>query len=254
MLQYCEVDIMSKVGVSTSRRTKFNSTNNNPFQGPTAVTITDRTARGSPFSCLLDPFDPTSTQVRNASIAFNIRRLKASDPGGPGAFYGDNRRLYLGLARMQEWEPRTPMLITIGVNNNGILQEEDGVVLLRINSNLDGKEVPCFGNQEGGQTPFLEGIYTKGAAENLPLPVVLGANQNFKFSVWDSVLAANPGTDPSEIRGYFFIPEDVIGQLVNPGDEIELTLTLQMVYQSQSTGGEVALEDCNIILRLYYSD
>jgi len=239
---------MSKIGVTTSRKTKFNSTTNNPFQGPTAISLTGE--RGPLFTCFIDPFDPTSTQVRNATVPFNIRRLKPSEPGGPGASYGDNRSLYLGIARAQDWEFRTPITLNIGVNNNGLLSETDGVTLLRLNSTLAGKEVPCFGSDEG-QAPFAEGLFTKEGAEGLGITLTNG--NNFKFSLQQAV-AITSGEPVENARGNFFIPDSIMEFLQNPGDEVELTIAISMSYVSASTGGvEVPLEECNLILRLYYS-
>jgi hypothetical protein len=242
---------MSKIGVATARKTKFNPTTNNPFQGPTTVNFqsTDPETRGSPFICFTDPFDPTSPMVKNSTTAFVINRV------GGGATYGDNRRLYIGVAQAQNLDSKTGYNILFGVNNNGALAPSDGLTIVRISAtDRSGDPVVCLGRDDGPATNEGEGLFTKLGAGDLTTPVILADGDNFKFSFNQALEAAAPGNPPELYQGKFFIPQSFIDAIPNPGDEIELTLTITMVYNTTSTGGvDVVLEDAGVILRLINS-
>ena len=248
---------MSKIGVSTPRKTKFNSTTNNPFQGPTTVTIqsTDPGDVGSPFMCFTDPLDPSSPTVKNSTIAFAINRLRPGQPGGPGATYGDNRNLYIGIAQAQNLSSKQSYNILVGVNNNGALLPPEGITLFRaVGTDRNGDPVVCFGRDDGPTISELEGLFTKVAAGDLSPPVILADGDNFKFSFNQALEAAAPGNPPELYQGKFFIPQTFIDSIQNPGEEIELTILITMVYNTQSTGGaDVVLEEAALILKLINS-
>lgn len=240
---------MVRIGVATAVKTKFKSATNNPFQGPTTVNFqsTDLETRGSPFMCFTDPFDPTSPMVKNSTTAFVINRV------GGGATYGDNRRLYIGVAQAQNLNSKTGYNILVGVNNNGALLPPEGITLFRARGeDRSGDPVVCFGREDGPTTNELEGVFTKVAAGDIG--VVLADGDNFKFSFNQALEAAAPGNPPELYQGKFFIPQSFLDAIPNPGDEIELTIKITMVYNTQSTGGaDVILEEAGVILRLINS-
>ena len=242
---------MVRIGVATARKTKFNSATNNPFQGPTTVGFqsTDPETRGSPFMCFTDPFDPTSPMVKNSTTAFVINRV------GGGATYGDNRRLYIGVAQAQNLSSKQSYNILVGVNNNGALLPPEGITLFRaVGTDRNGDPVVCFGRDDGPTTNELEGVFTKVTAGDLTTPVILADGDNFKFSFNQALEAAAPGNPPELYQGKFFIPQSFIDAIPLPGDEIELTIQITMVYNTQSTGGlDVVLEEAGVILRLINS-
>ena len=246
---------MVRIGVAMAVKTKFNSTTNNPFQGPTTVTFQSPAFGGSPFMCFTDPFDPSSPMVKNSTVGFAINRLKASDPGWPGAVYGNNRRLYVGIAQAQTLSSQEYYEIVFGVNNNGALGPDDGVVIIRLTATDGaGDPVDCFGREDGPSTSTGEGVFTKVAAGDLSTPVILTDGDNFKFSFNQSLEAAAPGNPPEFYRGTFFIPQSFLDAIPNPGDEIEIAIDITMVYNTPSTGGHnVFLTDTSIILRLINS-
>lgn len=241
---------MSKIGTMGPRKTKFNPTTNNPFQGATVINFS---TRGSPLITLTEPRNFRSTQVKNGAKPFIIVRTK---PPNAGAAYGDNTRLEMGVARAQTLTPRTGFDITVGVNNNGALIDTDGIQAISISATDDrGNPIPAFGPgvEEGRpENPTALGTFTK--AQAAALEITLRDGDNFKFSLQDAVQAANPGESPDRVMGTLYFSEEILGQLRNPGDFVTIIFTINIDYLSQTTGDVVSLTGAVLGMNLWFTE
>ena len=241
---------MSRIGVMGPRKTKFNPTTNNPFQGATVINFS---ARRSPLITLTDPRDFRSTQVKNGAKPFVIVRTK---PPNAGAAYGDNSRLEMGVARAQTLTPRVGFDITIGVNNNGALIDTDGIQAISISATDDrGNPIAVFGPREEEarpENPVALGTFTKAQAAEQE--ITLRDGDNFNFTLQNAVQAANPGEPPERAFGTLYFPEEILSQLRNPGDNVVMLLTINIDYLSQTTGAVVSLTGAVLGLNLWFTE
>jgi len=246
---------MSKLGVATARKTKYKPTSNNPFQGITAISFN---VNRTPFPSAFLTFQGNPQDVTKNSIKpFIITRLKPSDPGGPGAAYGGNTRLEMGIAQAQNLSEEFGINLTFGVNNNGALAATDGITSIQIGASDDrGNPIRCFGTAEGGPggdlREFVAGVFTKVTAAALPEPVTLRDGDNFKFNLQQAVEAT--GVAPEEATGTLYMVPEIIERLRQPGDEFTLFITIEATYNTTTTGGPVNLTNCRLQLRFVYSD
>ena len=249
---------MSKIGIATPRKTKFNATTNNPFQGPTAVSFTSvpRPTQAA-FITFATPGDTSSAQVKNSTKAFAITRLKPGQAGGPGAAYGDNRRLQMTIAQAQTLSARDAINLVFGVNNNGALSNTSGITSIEIIATDDrDNRIPVIGpaNQPGPLESRVLGIFTKSTAAQIAPPVTLRDGDNFNFSLQQAVEAGTPGIDPDQQLGTLWIPQDFLDRLRGPGDQFVIELSITIVYTTPSTGGNpVTLSNCKISLQFVFS-
>lgn len=249
---------MSKIGIATPRKTKFNATTNNPFQGPTAVSFTSvPNPTQAAFITFATPGDIFSAQVKNSTKAFVITRLKPGQAGGPGAAYGDNRRLQMTIAQAQTLSSRDAINLVFGVNNNGALTNTSGIASIEIVATDDrDNRIPVIGpaNQPGPLESRVLGIFTKAAAAQIAPPVTLRDGDNFNFSLQQAVEAGTPGIDPDQQLGTLWIPQDFLDRLRGPGDQFIIELSITIVYNTPSTGGNpVTLSNCKISLQFVFS-
>ena len=240
---------MSKIGTMGPRKTKFNPTTNNPFQGATVINFG---TRGSPLITLSDPRDSQSTQVKNGAKPFVIVRTK---PPNAGAAYGNNR-LEMGIARGQTLNSRIGFDITVGVNNNGALIDTDGIQTISISATDDRERpIPVFGpgGEEGrADSPTAQGTYTK--AQAAAQGVTLRDGDNFKFTLQQAAQAANPELPADRVNGTLYFPDEILGQLTNPGDSATMLLTININYLSQTTGAVVSLTGAVLSMTVYFTE
>ena len=241
---------MSRIGTMGPRKTKFNPTTNNPFQGATVINFS---TRGGPLITLTNPRDFQSTQVKNGAKPFVIVRTK---PPNAGAAYGDNSRLEMGIARGQTLTSRIGFDITVGVNNNGALIDTDGIQTISISATDDrGNPIAVFGpgGEEGRpEQPTAQGTYTK--AQAAAQGVTLRDGDNFKFTLQQAAQAANPEFPADRINGTLYFPDEILGQLRRPGDSAIMLLTINIDYLSQTTGAVVSLTGAVLTMALYFTE
>lgn len=236
---------MSKIGVSTPRKTKYKPASNNPFQGPTAVSFN---ANRPPFPPAFSTFilDPNQL-IKNSALAFNIERV-----GGVNR-YGDNTRLRMSIGEAQLLSEETGINLNFGVNNNAALASTDGITLIDVQV-FGEKDTPlaCLGPAAGPDPlrPNATGIFTKAAAATIDPPVTLRDGDNFKFSLQQAVDA----TEGEEATGTLYIVPEIMERIREPGEEFIITIRVTMLFTSQlDPDTPVALEDANFLLRLVNS-
>ena len=240
---------MSKIGVSTPRKTKYKPTSNNPFQGPTAISFN---VNRPPFPSAFLTFDDRPDRpVKNSILAFNIERV-----GGVNR-YGDNSLLRMNIAQAQNLSEEFGINLTFGVNNNGALAVTDGITSIQIGAFDDrGNPIRCFGTVEGGAggdlREFVAGVFTKGTAAALDPSITLRDGDNFKFNLQQAIEAT--GASPEEATGTLYIVPEIMERLRQPGDEFTLFITIEATYNTTTTGGPVNLTNCRLQLRFVYSD
>ncbi len=232
---------MSKIGVSTPRKTKFKPASNNPFQGPTAVSFN---SNREPFPPAFLTYESNPAQaIKNSMLAFNIERI-----GGVNR-YGDNAELRLRVAQAQNLTEETGINLNFGVNNNTALAGTDGIATIDVQV-FGAKETPiaCLGTPSSPETfrPNCTGVFTKTAAENIG--VTLRDNDNFKFSLQQAVEAA--GAPPEEATGTLYIVPEIQEQLREPGSELLLTFVVNILFNNQAQENPVILEEARLLLLL----
>ena len=125
---------MSKIGVSTPRKTKFKPASNNPFQGPTAVSFNYNREPFPPAFLTYDGSDPDRA-IKNSMFAFIIERV-----GGVNR-YGDNSELRMRVAQAQNLTEETGINLNFGVNNDTVLAGTDGIATIEVQAFMgNGKE------------------------------------------------------------------------------------------------------------------
>ena len=232
---------MSKIGVSTPRKTKFKPASNNPFQGPTAVSFN---SNREPFPPAFLTYESNPEQaIKNSMLAFNIERI-----GGVNR-YGDNAELRMRVAQAQNLTEETGINLNFGVNNNTALAGTDGIATIDVQV-FGAKETPiaCLGTPSSPETfrPNCTGVFTKTAAENIG--VTLRDNDNFKFSLQQAVEAA--GAPPEEATGTLYIVPEIQEQLREPGSELLLTFVVNILFNNQAQENPVILEEARLLLLL----
>ncbi len=238
---------MSKIGISTPRKTKYKPTSNNPFQGPTTVSFN---ANRPPFPPAFSTFiaDPARL-VKNSMLAFNIERV-----GGVNR-YGDNSRLRMNIGEAQLLSEEVGINLNFGVNNNAALASTEGITVIDVQV-FGEKETPlsCLGPaaEPSELRPNATGIFTKATAAALPEPVTLRDGDNFKFNLQQAVEAM--GGAPEEATGTLYIVPEIMERIREPGDEFILTFRVNMLFTSQlDPDTPVALENAEFQLRLVNS-
>lgn len=224
---------MSKIGVSTPRKTKFKPASNNPFQGPTAVSFN---SNREPFPSAFLTYESNPEQaIKNSMLAFNIERI-----GGVNR-YGDNAELRMRVAQAQNLTEETGINLNFGVNNNTALAGTDGIATIDVQV-FGAKETPiaCLGipGEPSGLRESCTGVFTKTAAENIE--VTLRDNDNFKFSLQQAVEAA--GASPEEANGTLYIVPEIQEQLQFPGSEFLLTFRVNILFNNQAQENPVSLD------------
>lgn len=235
---------MSKIGISTPRKTKYKPASNNPFQGPTTVSFNaNRTPFPSAFSTFIA--DPTQL-VKNSMLAFNIERV-----GGVNR-YGDNSRLRMQIANAQLLSEEVGINLNFGVNNNAALAATDGITVIEVQVFGGKGDIPiaCLGPaaELTELSPNATGIFTKATAAALPEPVTLRDGDNFKFSLQQAVEATGVGAE--EATGTLYIVPQILENIREPGSMFILNFRVNMLFTSQlDPDTPVALE--NAVFQLY---
>lgn len=233
---------MSKIGVSTARKTKYKPTGNNPFQGPTVISFN---SNRPPFaSAFLQ--QRGKSPVKNSAKPFVINRLKPSDPGGPGATYGDNSALLINVAQAQLLSEEEGININFGVNNNLPLLDTDGIVSIEVLVTDDrGNPISCLSGAEeiGSLRPNATGLFTKQTGG-------LRDGDNFSFSLQQAVEAT--GVPPEEATGTLYMIPEVLPR--GPGEFFDLVISPTITYSVEGLGSPVALDGCSLTLRLFWSE
>ena len=236
---------MSKIGVSTPRKTKYKPASNNPFQGPTAVSFN---YNRPPFPAAFRTFETDPSRlVKNSILTFNIERV-----GGVNR-YGDNSLLGLKIGDGQLLTEETGINLVFGVNNNAALASTDGISSIQVQVfGAKDAPLPCLG-PAAGPDPLREvvaGVFTKAAAATIDPPVTLRDGDNFKFSLQQAVDA----TEGEEATGTLYIVPEIMERIREPGEEFIITIRVTMLFTSQlDPDTPVALEDANFLLRLVNS-
>lgn len=224
---------MSKIGVSTARKTKYKPASNNPFQGPTAVSFN---YNRPPFPPAFRTFDSDPSRlVKNSILSFNIERV-----GGVNR-YGDNSTLGMRIGEGQLLTEETGINLVFGVNNNAALASTDGIASIDVQV-LGAKDapLPCLG-PAAGPDPLREavaGVFTKAAAATIE--VLLRDGDNFSFNLQQAVEAT--GAAPEEATGTLYITPEIQEALREPGSTYELTFLVTILFNSSVTDGPVSLE------------
>ena len=226
---------MSKIGVSTPRKTKFKPASNNPFQGPTAVSFNYNREPFPPAFLTYDDGSDPERAIKNSMFAFIIERV-----GGVN-LYGDNSDLRMRVAQAQNLTEETGINLNFGVNNNTALAGTDGIATIDVQV-FGAKETPiaCLGTPSSPETfrPNCTGVFTKTAAENIE--VTLRDNDNFKFSLQQAVEAA--GASPEEANGTLYITPEIQEQLRFPGSQVLLTFVVTILFNNQAQENPVSLD------------
>ncbi|MHA1286121.1 MAG: hypothetical protein ACTSPB_01835 [Candidatus Thorarchaeota archaeon] len=229
---------MSKIGVSTARKTKYKPASNNPFQGPMAVSFNYNRPPFPPAFLTYDGFDPERA-IRNSMFAFNIERV-----GGVNR-YGDNSDLRMRVAEAQRLDEETGINLNFGVNNNTVLAGTDGIATIEVEAFMgNGKEnlpIACLGtpiSPESGLRPTCVGVFTKDTAATVG--VTLRDGDNFKFSLQQALEAT--GASPEEANGTLYITPEIQAQLREPGSQVLLTFVVTILFNNQAQENPVSLE------------
>lgn len=230
---------MSKIGVSTPRKTKFKPASNNPFQGPTAVSFNYNREPFPPAFLTYDDGSDPDRAIKNSMFAFIIERV-----GGVNR-YGDNADLRMRVAQAQNLTEETGINLNFGVNNDTVLAGTDGIATIEVQAFMgNGKEnlpIACLGtpiSPESGLRETCVGVFTKTTAESVG--VTLRDNDNFKFSLQQAVEAA--GASPEEANGTLYIVPEIQEQLQFPGSEFLLTFRVNILFNNQAQENPVSLD------------
>jgi hypothetical protein len=246
MLLCCEVDIMSKIGVSTARKTKYKPASNNPFQGPMAVSFN---YNRPPFPAAFRTFESDPARlVKNSILTFNIERV-----GGVNR-YGDNSLLGMKIGEGQLLTEETGINLVFGVNNNAALASTDGIASIQVQVfGAKDAPLPCLG-PAAGPDPLREivaGVFTKAAAETIDPPVTLRDGDNFSFNLQQAVEAT--GVAPEEATGTLYITPEIQEALREPGSTYDISFVVNIIFNSSVTDSPVAL-DAGFRLRLFNTE
>ena len=240
---------MSKIGVSTPRKTKYKPASNNPFQGPTAVSFN---VNRPPFPSAFQTFDGDPERaVKNSVLAFNIERV-----GGVNR-YGDNSQLRMQIANAQNLSEEFGINLNFGVNNNAALASTDGITVIDVQV-FGGKgdnPIACLGPaaEPSSLRPNAAGIFTKATAAALPEPVTLRDGDNFKFNLQQAVDAT--GAAPEEATGTLYIVPQILENIREPGSVFILKFRVNMLFTSQlDPDNPVALENAEFQLVLFNTE
>ena len=230
---------MSKIGVSTPRKTKFKPASNNPFQGPTAVSFNYNREPFPPAFLTYDDGSDPERAIKNSMFAFIIERV-----GGVNR-YGDNADLRMRVAQAQNLTEETGINLNFGVNNDTVLAGTDGIATIEVQAFMgNGKEnlpIACLGtpiSPESGLRETCVGVFTKTTAESVG--VTLRDNDNFKFSLQQAVEAA--GASPEEANGTLYITPEIQEQLRFPGSQVLLTFVVTILFNNQAQENPVSLD------------